>query len=80
MIVPSVNSMMAFAQYYIAEGDVQTGLDHRVQDAKDKVAIAKDGLGSGTPLLAADGVWGITSLNGHFWWRGNNIFCKRSSW
>ena len=61
LILPSVSS--AFAQYVPIDG--QTGLDAYLQLAKNRVAIANEqpGAGSGTPLLAADGVVGALVLS-----------------
>lgn len=63
LLLPAAFANDAFAQYLPASG--QTGFDDYIELAQTRVAIANEnpGAGSGTPILAADGVVGTVLLS-----------------
>lgn len=62
LILPSASSL-AFAEYIPLDG--QTGLDDIMKIQEDRIKAVQDnpGAGSGTPIFAADGVFGAAVLS-----------------
>lgn len=63
LILPSVSSSLAHAQYIPSAG--QTGLDDYLELSKERVRMASENphAGSGTPMFALDGVVGALVLS-----------------
>lgn len=66
LLIP-IGTSIAYAQYLGNvgnDGSIGSGnLEQALKMASEKVALAKEGTGSGTPLMAADGVVGASLIS-----------------